>query len=335
MCGEQISATLPSMVRKGSPPRVRGTAILAESKRQNEGITPACAGNRHSPHQPVRLRQDHPRVCGEQSLLSCSRPCVAGSPPRVRGTAAGGFLVAGRFGITPACAGNSCRRQARATPPWDHPRVCGEQPPPGSSPSTGWGSPPRVRGTEPVDYVSALAGRITPACAGNRRIPRRQPPGSRDHPRVCGEQTRIRTITIFQRGSPPRVRGTDIEQSVLRGGERITPACAGNSTRPRYTAPRAPDHPRVCGEQIAPMVTPCQHAGSPPRVRGTGLTGGETVYAQRITPACAGNRKNQPSAYTSERDHPRVCGEQWVLNHARLPVSGSPPRVRGTASISL
>ena len=208
MCGEQISATLPSMVRKGSPPRVRGTAILAESKRQNEGITPACAGNRHSPHQPVRLRQDHPRVCGEQSLLSCSRPCVAGSPPRVRGTAAGGFLVAGRFGITPACAGNSCRRQARATPPWDHPRVCGEQPPPGSSPSTGWGSPPRVRGTEPVDYVSALAGRITPACAGNRRIPRRQPPGSRDHPRVCGEQILSSPCCVAVRGSPPRVRGT-------------------------------------------------------------------------------------------------------------------------------
>ena len=152
---------------------------------------------------------------------------------------------------------------------------------------------------------------------------------------MCGEQSLLFSSFVIPQGSPPRVRGTGQCEGIRQCAGRITPACAGNSTRPRYTAPRAPDHPRVCGEQIAPMVTPCQHAGSPPRVRGTGLTGGETVYAQRITPACAGNRKNQPSAYTSERDHPRVCGEQWVLNHARLPVSGSPPRVRGTASISL
>ena len=275
-------------------------------------ITPACAGNRHSPHQPVRLRQDHPRVCGEQSLLSCSRPCVAGSPPRVRGTAAGGFLVAGRFGITPACAGNSCRRQARATPPWDHPRVCGEQPPPGSSPSTGWGSPPRVRGTEPVDYVSALAGRITPACAGNRRIPRRQPPGSRDHPRVCGEQTRIRTITIFQRGSPPRVRGTDIEQSVLRGGERITPACAGNSSSSYSGTNSVRDHPRVCGEQLHGSEFNIRSIGSPPRVRGTAHPNKFTLPVRRITPACAGNRGKQRRRSLGPQDHPRVCGEQGL-----------------------
>ena len=46
VCGEQ-SLLCPKQQRlRGSPPRVRGTAILAESKRQNEGITPACAGNR-------------------------------------------------------------------------------------------------------------------------------------------------------------------------------------------------------------------------------------------------------------------------------------------------
>ena len=69
----------------------------------------------------------------------------------------------------------------------------------------------------------------------------------------------------------------------------------------------------MCGEQPSPPPTRGGDLGSPPRVRGTGLTGGETVYAQ---------------------DHPRVCGEQ-LRNLADAGAdAGSPPRVRGTAGFS-
>ena len=71
------------------------------------GITPACAGKSASPLLPVRLRWDHPRVCGEKVTSSLSENSVMGSPPRVRGkvTEAVGNVLA--IGITPACAGKS------------------------------------------------------------------------------------------------------------------------------------------------------------------------------------------------------------------------------------
>ena len=192
-----------------------------------------------------------------------------------------------------------------------------------------------MRGTVSPRFPGPPGPRITPACAGNRDSKGEILALVEDHPRVCGEQTAMDANIGIEVGSPPRVRGTAMVVLALACPSRITPACAGNSCIPYALFLARQDHPRVCGEQRTSSPGASRTRGSPPRVRGTGLTGGETVYAQRITPACAGNRKNQPSAYTSERDHPRVCGEQWVLNHARLPVSGSPPRVRGTASISL
>ena len=64
-CGENpicpdIVAAIP-----GSPPRVRGKPVIAESKRQNEGITPARAGKTAHVLGGPALAQDHPRACGE------------------------------------------------------------------------------------------------------------------------------------------------------------------------------------------------------------------------------------------------------------------------------
>ena len=46
VCGEQTALREASLGRKGSPPRVRGTAWLILSHYALCGITPACAGNR-------------------------------------------------------------------------------------------------------------------------------------------------------------------------------------------------------------------------------------------------------------------------------------------------
>ena len=51
----------------------------------------------------------------------------------------------------------------------------------------------------------------------------------KDHPRVCGEQGKLRCSIGHGRGSPPRVRGTDLYQALQNDRTRITPACAGNS----------------------------------------------------------------------------------------------------------
>ena len=169
-------------------------------------------------------------MCGEQFVSPLLYLMCIGSPPRVRGTARAGRRNASRVGITPACAGNSPPRWAWSATPQDHPRVCGEQKSSKARRYGAYGSPPRVRGTVNISFVSegtsgspprvrgtALRAlpcgglkRITPACAGNRNEKRVIAFLRWDHPRVCGEQTKGGGFLFCQSGSPPRVRGTAI-----------------------------------------------------------------------------------------------------------------------------
>ena len=154
----------------------------------------------------------------------------------------------------------------------------------------------------------------------------------RDHPRVCGEQ-RVRQKPILGlRGSPPRVRGTARPHPRHRAGNRITPACAGNSLISPESYDMMWDHPRVCGEQPPAGQEPRQKAGSPPRVRGTGRGRQKGGASFGITPACAGNSATAPTAVYLALDHPRVCGKQAGPATQQAVQQGSPPRVRGTAA---
>ena len=90
-----------------------------------------------------------------------------------------------------------------------------------------------------------------------------------DHPRVCGEQSKHDSIRGKHGGSPPRVRGTESGAGMIGQGNRITPACAGNSARLFFAIKNQADHPRVCGEQRMERRPFLRHLGSPPRVRGT------------------------------------------------------------------
>ena len=88
----------------------------------------------------------------------------------------------------------------------------------------------------------------------------------------------------------------------------------------------------MCGEQLSAAVTFMVRVGSPPRVRGTATHTQTAGKSRRITPACAGNSAQRPLFFISGKDHPRVCGEQFMLLSLQKAVVGSPPRVRGTAS---
>ena len=68
-------------------------------------ITPAYAGKRYRNARSGQYQRDHPRVCGEKTVLDLSRLVEQGSPPRMRGKAdppSARFRV---HGITPAYAG--------------------------------------------------------------------------------------------------------------------------------------------------------------------------------------------------------------------------------------
>ena len=210
--------------------------------------------------------------------------------------------------ITPACAGKSRRTSSEPPRAQDHPRVCGEK----MQSLSVWpmiaGSPPRVRGKAMTATAGDHPTRITPACAGKSY--------TSQHP-------------LHSTGSPPRVRGKASIAEEIADVERITPACAGKRTASTTRLLFARDHPRVCGEKSCAQLGTSSRLGSPPRVRGKGLSGWCTISLQRITPACAGKSAGGLSIGVIERDHPRVCGEKRLNWPLQIRLIGSPPRVRG------
>ena len=146
VCGEHIKYPPRQTVPEGSSPRVRGTLAELQVVQHGEGIIPACAGNtgRHA-HELGDLG-DHPRVCGEHPTWSSSHCRISGSSPRVRGTHSRCTRSSSRFGIIPACAGNTVHTTGTLTGRRDHPRVCGEHPVSLPTRMLHVGSSPRVRG---------------------------------------------------------------------------------------------------------------------------------------------------------------------------------------------
>ena len=72
--------------------------------------------------------------------------------------------------------------------------------------------------------------RITPARAGNRNSSCWICWDKGDHPRACGEQLPRSSQWLAMKGSPPRVRGTGIDERKNKRRVGITPARAGNSS---------------------------------------------------------------------------------------------------------
>ena len=189
VCGEKSLPEPAERIRGGSPPRVRGKAFLKTPFTVAQRITPACAGKSIPAEITRRPIRDHPRVCGEKQ---------AGDDDGALGE-----------GITPACAGKRRGCCCRIRAGGDHPRVCGEKLYEIDGRSYFWGSPPRVRGKGKKETESTFRQRITPACAGKSNLVGFRLELDQDHPRVCGEKTRLVACFCSLEGSPPRVRGKD------------------------------------------------------------------------------------------------------------------------------
>ncbi len=91
-------------------------------------------------------------------------------------------------------------------------------------------------------------------------------------------------------------------------------------------------HPRVCGEQAGKRGRRAIRSGSSPRVRGTAYQRQAEPDLSRFIPACAGNRTIDGTPSGSLTVHPRVCGEQSLGSKIDQRLTGSSPRVRGTAA---
>ena len=239
----------PQKTRIGSPPLARGTVRLVCTLCARSGITPACAGNSKALALCARITGDHPRLRGEQQSRDLSVPQIRGSPPLARGTARILRKLYGPRGITPACAGNSGIYGVFYGDFWDHPRLRGEQRTKSPSRSVSVISPPLARGTAQDQHSDWEYRGITPACAGNRCGQRICPQSARDHPRLRGEQTFSNIEQQSAEGSPPLARGTVAAAWPVPPCQRITPACAGNSSAFVFSSSACWDHPRLRGEQ--------------------------------------------------------------------------------------
>ena len=197
------------------------------------GITPAHAGKSRPARNTCPARKDHPRPCGEKSLMVRQYCLASGSPPPMRGKGWRSWTCSRNLRITPAHAGKRLCALAIRRNAQDHPRPCGEKTDPQTVYTKSKGSPPPMRGKGRVLCFTSHKLGITPAHAGksnSRHLMRHQ---FWDHPRPCGEKFGENVMPDSSRGSPPPMRGKGLPNSLSTSFAGITPAHAGKRLRKR------------------------------------------------------------------------------------------------------
>ena len=194
------------------------------------------------------------------------------------------------------------------------------------------GSPPHARGRPNSTSKAHTRLRITPACAGKTDDDIRHAYRGGDHPRMRGEDRGFYFDDFANDGSPPHARGR-LRLTQMDGDEtRITPACAGKTSRRRRRWWQRLDHPRMRGEDDHPVRQRRDAAGSPPHARGRPPGFPAATSRSGITPACAGKTILVDTHRESTKDHPRMRGEDPFPGRGTMPRNGSPPHARGRRS---
>ena len=104
-CGEKFQMFTDIVQLLGSPPHMRGKVRVCVKSDLATRITPAHAGKSLSIFDIFHLRQDHPRTCGEKSIIVHIVVYQSGSPPHMRGKGKNDTGTAVKVRITPAHAG--------------------------------------------------------------------------------------------------------------------------------------------------------------------------------------------------------------------------------------
>ena len=146
VCGENSSSMVSVASGAGSSPRVRGKRLRRLARHSRGRLIPACAGKTSSELRRSRPTAAHPRVCGENLVLGGEGMGLGGLIPACAGKTWSWGPAAAQARLIPACAGKTGTSPSSSSATWAHPRVCGENGPPGVRTSRVPGSSPRVRG---------------------------------------------------------------------------------------------------------------------------------------------------------------------------------------------
>ena len=114
-------------------------------------------------------------------------------------------------------------------------------------------------------------------------------------------------------GSPPRMRGQVEPLVPWTKHNRITPADAGTSSSWQKAPVHSWDHPRGCGDKGFEPMDPQVGGGSPPRMRGQGNAHPQKANGNGITPADAGTSVLELFHTSTNKDHPRGCGDKETM----------------------
>ena len=197
------------MVRRkwGTSPRARGKLLPAIASTESLRNIPACAGKTLHHAGSAGNISEHPRVRGENLANSPWEKAIIGTSPRARGKLKDFAGNVGTWRNIPACAGKTLGNQHASHAAKEHPRVRGEN---------FWlsvlmvamaGTSPRARGKRLDVHQEVNGGRNIPACAGKTFGYTLLVVLIEEHPRVRGENERLRGVTITEWGTSPRARG--------------------------------------------------------------------------------------------------------------------------------
>ena len=165
---------------------------------RRQGSIPACTGKPASRRSRVdKLDRSIPACTGKPPSTSMtttrkaerSIPACTGKPLRHRIPAG----VAGIHGLSPRVRGNQLRTSTRL-------RSC-------------TGLSPRVRGNHALVHPCTGRDRSIPACTGKPPRPRGRRMPQRVYPRVYGETSAPRTVSVDMMGLSSRVRGNQLAHS--------------------------------------------------------------------------------------------------------------------------
>ena len=197
-------------------------------------------------------------------------------------------------GLIPAWAGKTKSVSCSGWVGTAHPRVGGENICELNYTQGRGGSSPRGRGKRKCFlHVLCVCGLI-PAWAGKTGPGFPLPMTQAAHPRVGGENRRVRTMHTYDYGSSPRGRGKQPDVTQNTRCQRLIPAWAGKTGVRTVSDAEAGAHPRVGGENSHEPRRTLRERGSSPRGRGKLRAGFKALEISGLIPAWAGKTRDRP-----------------------------------------
>ena len=136
-------------------------------------------------------------------------------------------------------------------------------------------------------------------------------------------------IDAHDRGTSPRARGKLYYFQVEGAPRGNIPACAGKTLGDSGHRVGEGEHPRVRGENVVDYDPLGHGVGTSPRARGKPDASMFHLHWTRNIPACAGKTKRCVSSAPKSAEHPRVRGENLVVDSIAHRGKGTSPRTRG------